>query len=232
MAEGQSKPRSPWTSAWLSQRARAAFWVDVGLPRRPGPQPEACRACGLLTHAWGARAATSAWAPRTGYAAIWRRCDTAHLVCHNCQAAGVTWQSGRDAHDQAHGEDDEETIEVAAEGGSTTHKAPTLRSCGVHLFQFAIEHWRSWALLNDPARMQGLRESLMACTICLRLGSLTSAIKRWVRYATDQRYPVKRPTPLQVAEFLKHVRSSGPTAAASMFQALRWFQQNMGTSFH
>ena len=110
------------------------------------------------------------------------------------------------------------------------------------LFQFSVEHLvdleelgLSWKALNDPARMQALRESLMACAARLsveRLGSLTAAIRRWVRFATEQDYPVKKPAPLQIADFLKKVGGGGPTAAASMFQALKWFEQNMGTHFH
>eukprot|EP00435_Cladocopium_sp_Y103_P017200 s2946_g4.t1 len=110
------------------------------------------------------------------------------------------------------------------------------------LFQFAVEHLvdlaelgLTWKSLNDPARMQGLRESLMACTVRLsveRLGSLTSAIRRWVKFAMDQGYPVRTPTPLQLSEFLRRVGTGGPTASASMFQAMKWFEQNMGVRFH
>ena len=110
------------------------------------------------------------------------------------------------------------------------------------LFQFAVEHLvdlqelgLSWKALNDPARMQALRESLMACTLRLsveRLGALTSAIRRWVRFAEEQDYSVRTPTPLQLSEFLRKVGNGGPTASSSMFQALKWFEQNMGTKFH
>jgi len=110
------------------------------------------------------------------------------------------------------------------------------------LFQFAVEHLvdlqelgLSWKALNDPSRMQALRESLMACTLRLsveRLGALTSAIRRWVRFAEEQDYSVRTPTPLQLSEFLRKVGNGGPTASSSMFQALKWFEQNMGTKFH
>ena len=110
------------------------------------------------------------------------------------------------------------------------------------LFQFAVEHLidlqelgLSWRSLNDPARVQALRDSVMACTLRLsveRLGALTSAIRRWVRFATEQDYPVRTPSPLQLAEFLRRVGSGGPTASASMFQALKWFESNMGVQFH
>ena len=90
-------------------------------------------------------------------------------------------------------------------------------------FQFAVEHLidlqefgLSWKCLHDPARMQALRESVE------RLGALTSAIGRWVRFAEEQNYPVKTPTPLQLSEFsAEGGYSSGPAASASMFQALR-----------
>ena len=92
----------------------------------------------------------------------------------------------------------------------------------------------SWKRLNDPARMQALRENLMACTIHLsveRIGALLAAIRRWLRFAKEQEYP-PRTTPLQVAEFLRRVGGGGPSASASMYQAMKWFETNLGVHLH
>ena len=40
-------------------------------------------------------------------------------------------------------------------------------------------------------------------------------------YASEKEYPANKPTPLQLGEFLRTVAQGGPTAASSMFQALK-----------
>ena len=110
------------------------------------------------------------------------------------------------------------------------------------LFQFVLENMinleelgLSWRSLNDPAQMQGVRETLMACCSRLgteRLGALLAAAKRWWRYATDHGISVRQPTPFQIAAFLRHVSGGGPTAGASMYQALKWYETNFGVVYH
>ena len=110
------------------------------------------------------------------------------------------------------------------------------------LFQFVLENLINLeemglcrGALNDPAQMQNARETLMQCCSRLgteRLGALLAAAKRWRRYATEQEVDVKHPTPYQVAAFLRQVSSGGPTAGASMFQAMRWYEENFGVVFH
>ena len=110
------------------------------------------------------------------------------------------------------------------------------------LFQFVLENMinleemgLSWRALNDPAQMQNARETLMQCCSRLgteRLGALLAAAKRWRRYATEEEVDVKHPAPYQVAAFLRQVSSGGPTAGASMYQALRWYEENFGVVLH
>lgn len=54
-----------------------------------------------------------------------------------------------------------------------------------------------------------------------RIGALLAALRRWQRYASEKEYPANKPTPLQLGEFLRTVAQGGPTAASSMFQALK-----------
>ena len=78
--------------------------------------------------------------------------------------------------------------------------------------------------LTDAGSIQSLKESLMATPNQLsteRVGSLMAALKRWKRFALPKKYPVRAPTPLQLAEFLRDVSRGGPPAAASVWQALK-----------
>ena len=132
-------------------------------------------------------------------------------------------------------------LEAADTDHATREQAK--RQMKVHaLFHYALEHLvdlrelgTSWTLLNDPCRMQALKDTLMACTDRLsteRISALLAAAKRWHRFAISKAYVIKEPSPLQVADFLRQVGAGGPTAASSMFQALKWFQMNFGTKFH
>eukprot|EP00434_Breviolum_minutum_P027782 symbB.v1.2.024570.t1/scaffold2273.1/size83577/1 len=109
------------------------------------------------------------------------------------------------------------------------------------LFQLALEDLldlqslgTTVQALQDPLRLQAFKDSVMTSAQRLgveRIGALTSALKRWKRYALDKGYSVKSPSPLQLNEFLRSVSSGGPTAATSMYQAFKWFQHNMGINF-
>ena len=88
--------------------------------------------------------------------------------------------------------------------------------------------------LQDPLRLQAFKNSVMVSTQRLgveRIGALTSALRRWKRYALDKGYSVQSPSPLQLSEFLRSISTGGPTAATSMYQAMKWFQMNMGIPF-
>lgn len=109
------------------------------------------------------------------------------------------------------------------------------------LFQIAMENLldlpslgTTVEALRDPLRLQAFKDSVMVGTQRLgaeRIGALTSALRRWRKYALEKGYPVRNPSPLQLSEFLRSVSGGGPTAAASMYQALKWFQHNLGVPF-
>eukprot|EP00435_Cladocopium_sp_Y103_P039191 s412_g10.t1 len=61
-----------------------------------------------------------------------------------------------------------------------------------------------------------------------RLGALASAFRRWRKFALPRQISVRQPTPLQLAEFFREVSRGGPTAAAALWQSLRWFEEKMG----
>ena len=110
------------------------------------------------------------------------------------------------------------------------------------LFQFVVEHLVDLRELGlspsdaeDPAQMQLFKDNLMQSAQRLgleRLGALLSAVRRWRRYAQCYQVSINAPTPLQVSQFLQQVGSGGPTAAASVYQVLRWFSDNFGCHFH
>ena len=88
--------------------------------------------------------------------------------------------------------------------------------------------------LADAGSIQSLKESLMTTPTQLstaRVGALMAAFKRWKRFALPKQYSIKEPSPLQAAEFLREVSRGGPTAAASVWQAMKWFQDKMGLKF-
>ena len=93
----------------------------------------------------------------------------------------------------------------------------------------------TWADLGDPVRLQQLKDQVMQTTGRLteqRIGALLAALRRWLRYAADKQYTANAPTPLQLGEFLRMVAQGGPTAASSMYQALKWFRLNFGLPFN
>ena len=45
-----------------------------------------------------------------------------------------------------------------------------------------------------------------------RIGALMATLKRWKKFAAPKRCPVREPTALQLAEFLREVSRGGPTA--------------------
>ena len=64
-----------------------------------------------------------------------------------------------------------------------------------------------------------------------RAAALVSALRRWRTYALDNQFHVRAPTPLQLSAFFKAVAAGGPTAATSMFHALKWFRQHFALPF-
>ena len=94
----------------------------------------------------------------------------------------------------------------------------------------------SWEELSDPVRLQQFKDQIMQSTGRLyteaRIGALLAALRRWQRYASEKAFPVAQPTPLQLGEFFRAVAQGGPTAASSMFQALKWFRVTFGLNFN
>eukprot|EP00435_Cladocopium_sp_Y103_P065745 s568_g27.t1 len=85
--------------------------------------------------------------------------------------------------------------------------------------------------IQDPGVVQQLKETVMAQPSQLsapRLGALASSFRRWKKFAAPRQYSIRKPTPLQLAEFFKEVSRGGPTAAAALWQSLRWFEDRMG----
>lgn len=85
--------------------------------------------------------------------------------------------------------------------------------------------------IQGPAVVQQLKETVMAQPSQLsatRLGALASSFRRWRRYALAHQCSIRKPTPLQLAAFLKEASRGGPTAAAALWQSLRWFEDKMG----
>ena len=109
------------------------------------------------------------------------------------------------------------------------------------LFQLLVEDFLNLQelgvdpqVLQDPLNFESLQASVMKGASRLgvqRLGTLTSSLRRWRRWAMQKEIPPANPGALQVAEFLREVARGGPTAAASMFHVMRWFEESMGLSF-
>lgn len=210
MAEGNTgkAPEDiPVAERRASRRARAAFWVATAPQEAVGPKPEGCQGCGLCTHSWCEACYKRLGIGAAPFSAICCQCDTDRIVCPACVAVGFSWQEGHDAYVETHGQEDGETILDPSQPPVRVSIAEIVASMGI------------------PAEQP--RSELIQS-----VGALTSAIRRWVRFAEEQDSSVRTPTPLQLPEFLRKVGNGGPTASSSMFQALKWFEQNMGTKFH
>ena len=90
------------------------------------------------------------------------------------------------------------------------------------------------AKLADPMARQAFKNTLMTGASRLsgqRLGALSSALKRWLKYCAAHAHDARQPGPLVIADFLREVSSGGPTAASSMHASLPWFADNFGAAF-
>ena len=90
------------------------------------------------------------------------------------------------------------------------------------------------AMMRDPVRRQLLKETVMPAASRVspqRAAALVCALRRWRTYALDNQFHVRAPTPLQLSAFFKAVAAGGPTAATSMFHALKWFRQHFALPF-
>ena len=90
------------------------------------------------------------------------------------------------------------------------------------------------AKLADPMARQAFKNTLMTGASRLsgqRLGALSAAWKRWLKYCAAHAHDARQPGPLVIADFLREVSSGGPTAASSMHASLRWFADNFGAAF-
>eukprot|EP00435_Cladocopium_sp_Y103_P017935 s2143_g4.t1 len=95
-ALAQSQPR---LRAWISEL---------------GDQ-EACQGCGLSTHSWCEGCYQRNEGRHSGFSAICRQCDADKIVCPLCLEGGFDWDSGHRAYINAHGEEDQEVIEVSVD---------------------------------------------------------------------------------------------------------------------
>ena len=110
------------------------------------------------------------------------------------------------------------------------------------IFEFLLDHLVDlgelgvgWEDLQNAEKLQALKDTIMHGAQRLsveRLGALLATAKRWVKFARERNYGTRAPSPLQVAEFLKCVSSGGPTAAASVYQGIKWFEDSFGCVFH
>ena len=103
----------------------------------------------------------------------------------------------------------------------------TLRTSVLDLRQLGFEQV-NWDDLNQVTTA---RTMIMRATEHLslsRLNTLHSCLRRWIQYAHNHGLPVFNPAPAYFAAFLQEVSRGGPTAACSVYQALRWTVLNMG----
>ncbi|CAE8643935.1 unnamed protein product [Polarella glacialis] len=89
---------------------------------------------------------------------------------------------------------------------------------------------------TDQLEVDSLKESVLRAPAKLtsgRIRAVLSAWKRWARWASDPAHiaDLVRPGPIQLAGFLKQVTVGGPTAAASVWNALRFWNFSLGASF-
>ena len=135
------------------------------------------------------------------------------------------------------------TITTVAQAVQDPHAKEQIRKQAKiqELFQFVLEYLvdleelgTDWDTLKDPVKLQALKTTLMNGAQRLgveRLGALLATARRWRRFALERQFSVRVPTPLQLAEFLQSVSTGGPTAAASVYQAMKWFTFTFGCRF-
>ena len=85
--------------------------------------------------------------------------------------------------------------------------------------------------LRDPVARQGVRDTVLHGASRLstqRIGSLVSSFRRWARHCQTKGWNLQSPKPFELASFLRSVSQGGPTAAASMHAALKWFACHAG----
>eukprot|EP00435_Cladocopium_sp_Y103_P033090 s1614_g8.t1 len=88
--------------------------------------------------------------------------------------------------------------------------------------------------LQDPMELQRFKDAMMGGASRLsvqRLGALTAAFRRWLRYCNARGVQPGAPSPLVLADFLREVSAGGPTAASSMHASLKWFSASFGAAF-
>ena len=135
------------------------------------------------------------------------------------------------------------TITTVAQAVNDPHAKEQIRKQAKiqELFQFVLEYLvdleelgTDWDTIQDPVKLQALKTTLMQGAQRLgveRLGALLAAARRWRRFALERGFSVRVPSPLQLAEFFQAVSSGGPTAAASVYQAMKWFTNTFGCRF-
>ena len=103
----------------------------------------------------------------------------------------------------------------------------TLRTSVLDLRQLGFEHvnWEDVIQANQACAMVMKATEHVSLS---RLNTLHRCLRRWLAYAHTSGCPVFNPAPAYLAAFLQEVSQGGPTAACSVYQALRWMVLNMG----
>ena len=163
--------------------------------------------------------------------------DGAHRACDRCEAATISWDAGYDVFilsnglprlpcDSGHGPHCRDRAQPRR------HRAmfELLLADFLDLQELGVDR----TMLRDPVRRQLLKETVMPAASRLsssRAGALVAALRRWRTYALENQFEVRTPSPLQMSAFFRAVASGGPTAAASMFHALKWYRQHFALHF-
>ena len=129
------------------QAKAAFFWAARQNLPKDFPECFPCGRCGKPTLGW-CEGCYRHIAETLPFSAICQDCDRAHLVCDQCQAARIDWETGHRSFLETHPEEDEETFEVTV----------VLRMLHVFLYDIHILNIPEnpfcppicWVLLNHP----------------------------------------------------------------------------------
>ena len=103
----------------------------------------------------------------------------------------------------------------------------TLRTSVLDLRQLGFDRV-NWDDLNQAGQARAMIMKATEHLSLSRLNTLHRCLRRWLQYSTSHGIPAFNPAPAHFAAFLQGVSEGGPTAACSVYQALRWIVLNMG----
>ena len=132
------------------------------------------------------------------------------------------------------------TVQLAAKDAHSREEAQKQAKLNT-IFEIAIEDvvtlddlGVSWTSLEDPMTLQATKDTMLAGATRLgvgRLGALVAAFRDGSDMQKSMALIVRQPAPIHVGTFLQQVAQGGPTAAASQFQAMLWWQRALGAGF-